>query len=118
MYSVEDVRGFLKDPEAAGFNPQVVKDLLQHYDDFSSNSTRRLEMMWQERDSLRTLVDRLRTYIRDLEFQRDSYEKAAKSWMNDHDKLKEKYEPLVAQCQAEDASIRAAMKSEMRSGAV
>lgn len=35
----------------------------------------------------------------DMEKERDAWKKIAKDWMNDHDKLKAKYEPdeLVAQ---------------------
>lgn len=34
-------------------------------------------------------------YVRELERERDTYEKLAKSWMRDYTKLKEKYEPLI-----------------------
>ena len=32
----------------------------------------------------------------DIIFQRDEYKRLAKSWMDEYDKLKEKYEPLIA----------------------
>lgn len=51
---------------------------------------------------LRAINERLRDQLAAAEFERTEYKRLAESWMSDHDKLKEKYEPLVATIGAKD----------------
>lgn len=56
-------------------------------------------------------IDRLKSEIKIVAYEKYQYEIAAESWMVDCDKLKAKYEPLVATCQAEDIAIKSALEN-------
>lgn len=50
----------------------------------------------------KSAYDELGTELDRVSWQRDEFERLAKSWMADHDKLKVKYEPLVAELAVAD----------------
>lgn len=49
---------------------------------------------YEDHPSYKNALERLK-FDEMLEAERDAYKKAAEDWMNDYDKLKEKYEPTV-----------------------
>ena len=56
---------------------------------YSENKLWHMKWIWN------LVRDRAMIIIRDLEFQRDEWEKAAIGWEEEYQKLKDKYEPEV-----------------------
>lgn len=78
--------GFEDDPPD-GFN--LDKCPYCRNDDWKKIKKPRLQRLAEENEKLKAQVEQ-------LQFEKDEFEKVAKEWMNDFDKLKEKYEPSIA----------------------